>query len=81
LGGPDFVVNDKLFAVEAVEHIRPLALDVGKKIAVPFADSTLPMQDAGRVADHVMDHIVSEGAERALDVALGLFTKVSLDHP
>lgn len=62
LGSPDFVVNDKVFAIKPMEHIRPLALDVGKQIAVPFADCTRPMQDAGRLADHVMDYVVSEGA-------------------
>jgi hypothetical protein len=78
LGSPDFVVNDKVVAIKPMEHIHPLALDVGKQITVPLADSTRPMQDAGRVADHIMDYVVSEGAQRALDVALGLFTKVPL---
>jgi hypothetical protein len=40
LGGPDFVVNDKVFAVKPMEHIRPLALHVGKQIAVPFCFQT-----------------------------------------
>jgi hypothetical protein len=40
LGSPDFVVNDKVFAVKPMEHIRPLALHVGKQIAVPFCFQT-----------------------------------------